>query len=190
MVTENRAHVWVEAYVDGEGWITIDPSVFAVNGGTLRPAVHRTFRRQLELLMDSFSYRWNQTVVSFDFESQMRFMTNTETVVRGFNGKWILEKAKNSSVEVIGGLLLLMVATIFLWRKMQSAEKRLICLFLRKAAKAGIAVTPASGLQEIAKGIGSPYAEEFVAVYGGAVYRGRRLSRLEADHLRKLLRRM
>ena len=34
LVTESMAHVWVEVYIDGKGWLRIDPSGFASNAGS------------------------------------------------------------------------------------------------------------------------------------------------------------
>jgi protein-glutamine gamma-glutamyltransferase len=65
------AHVWVEAFIDGRGWVRVDPSSFARNadevwGGEKRqsPAM------KLRLFLDSLDHTWNRAVVTYDFEQQ------------------------------------------------------------------------------------------------------------------------
>src|SRR6185369_3467324 len=33
LITNDKAHVWVEAFIEGSGWMRIDPSSFAANAG-------------------------------------------------------------------------------------------------------------------------------------------------------------
>lgn len=71
-VTEDQAHTWVEVYIVGTGWVRTDPSRFAINADQLWNQQQKPgLLARLRLLLDMFDYRWNRTVVSYDFERQV-----------------------------------------------------------------------------------------------------------------------
>lgn len=72
LVAEDLAHVWVEAWLEGRGWLRIDPTRFAVNAGELLGKPQRPgLALRLRMFADALEYRWNRSVVSYDFEQQV-----------------------------------------------------------------------------------------------------------------------
>jgi len=68
LIREKDAHAWVEAYIDGRGWVRFDPSP--------RP-LPQSMAAQLWLLRaqeywEFLNYRWNRLVIEYDLYSQMK----------------------------------------------------------------------------------------------------------------------
>ena len=183
LVTQESAHVWVEALVDGRHWRRIDPSTLAVR--TARTGGLSRWR----LLADTASYFWNQAVINYDLGSQLALLRKAGGRLRnlGTTGpgdrwwKWAL------------GILILAGMGWTLRRRrprLPSREERLLHAFLRQVRRRYSLPEDAGreGLMTLAKRLDDPRCREFATVYGGAVYRDRRLSAEEAGRLKELVR--
>ncbi len=188
LVTEDMAHVWVEVYVAGAGWVRKDPSVFAVNfkGGDGR---QDSFIAKVRKLSDSLNYYWNLAVISYDLDKQIHIFRSVNSSMR------------NLSLPVATWWLLLVLIglgglaagyRISVRRLASSPEKKLLRTFYRVLAKKypAVTVTPSTGLMELADGTADSNVREFVEIYCGTVYRDRRLSANQIDRLRDVLRAM
>ena len=63
IVRQQDAHSWVEAYIDGRGWMRFDPTPAAPSA--YRPSV-------LTLYLDFMRLRWNRYVIQYSFKDQQR----------------------------------------------------------------------------------------------------------------------
>jgi transglutaminase-like putative cysteine protease len=72
LVSEDMAHVWVEAFIPGRGWVRIDPSGLALNAGVFwnKPKRH-DWLTTLRQTLDSLDYSWNRAVITYDLERQV-----------------------------------------------------------------------------------------------------------------------
>jgi transglutaminase-like putative cysteine protease len=185
VITEERAHVWVEVWIEGQGWLTVDPSRFAVNFE--ESLAKRSFASGLRwrLLLDSLSYYWNRMVINYDFESQLTAASRAGAELKGlkevkFEGRTIL--------KTVAWLLLLTGGILLLTKKRISPEERLLKRFKRIIlVKYGIEILASSGLHEAVQTIDQLAVNKFVAVYTGALYRDRKLTREEREVLEQLL---
>ena len=189
LVTEERAHVWVEAYINGSGWVRIDPSTFAANAGEVwsEPATP-TLRLRVTLLLDSFNYAWNRSVISYDFEQQMNVARSLGTRLQG------LDPAKmfRNFVPYFAGSLVF-VCLLFVVRRiplLKTREQRILKRFLREVERVfgASAVASGAGLFELSAMVGNAHVADFVAIYAGAIYRDRRLTDKEYGRLREIVR--
>jgi transglutaminase-like putative cysteine protease len=186
VVTEERAHIWVEVWIEGSGWLTVDPSRFAVNyeeAVSRRPSAGEL---RLRLFLDSLSYYWNRAVITYDLESQFSAVSRAGSELRGLKEVKI-PKRKVASVVIV--LLVLAGGVLLLTAKRATPEEKLLQRFRRVVRrKYGIEILPSSGLHEAVAHLDSPELSRFVDIYTSALYRDRRLTKEEIVLLRQLLK--
>ena len=186
VVTDDMAHVWVEAYLGGKGWVTIDPSRWAVNFSARGEAGEGGLRRRITMMLDALGYYWNLGVINYDLERQLR-------LIAGANGHV-------QRLSVPGHLfyrLLYILVPVFvvavgirLVRKVGcSREERVLRVFLAGVRRAyGVEIGTETGLHELAALANDPRVDRFVEIYGGAIYRDRPLTPEELTLLRGVAR--
>ena len=189
LISEKMAHVWVEAFIEGRGWLRIDPSSFAENAGTVFSSDNPTnLMLRMRLVIDSLNHAWNRTVIPYDFERQIDAVNYVGKRFQGVHPtKTMLLIATYLAV------FLLLVGFIFVARRkmfFRSREERILRSFLRRAEQdfGFDGRQRRMGLFEIAEESGSKEMMEFVNIYAGAVYRDRRLTDEECWALREILR--
>ena len=177
---QDLAHVWVEAYLDGRGWITIDPSAWST-GFARRDDGSRAWR----LYLDALGFYWNKAVVSYDLEKQLALVRTAGDKARNlrfptFSLRWLGYAA---------GLLAPLAALLVCYRRRpRRKEERLLRRFLLVVARRyPAAAAGRQGLFELAGRIDDPALCEFVAIYGQALYRDRSLQPEELARLKALL---
>lgn len=187
-ITENMAHVWVEALDDGY-WRRIDPSRLAVNAATASIAGRGKTQGWGRRLLDAADYYWTRAVISYDFNRQME-------LVRG-GGFKLKELSVRRSFYltiswILGGFTAVTGLGWFGRRLFVPEEQRLLRRFLNLLQRRfNMTEIPANaGLQTLAEGTGNALCREFAEIYCGAVYRDRPLSRAERIKLRKLLQQL
>jgi transglutaminase-like putative cysteine protease len=189
VVSDDMAHVWVEAYVTGQGWTRIDPSSLAGNFASRNEAVHARFVKEAQMYLDALNYYWNLAVISYDLDRQLQMVT-----AAGGRLKGVTMAGHPRPATLLWGLVPLMALGLFYTARKQrrvSREERLVAQFLAVARKRfNVEITPATGLQELAELIRNPEVDCFVAIYCGAVYRDRKLSPEELRTLDHHLRAM
>lgn len=181
LVTEDMAHVWVEAYLDGAGWQTVDPSAWAV-GAAKRGAT----ARGLSMYVDAVSFYWDKAVVSYDLDKQIALVRRAGSKARDL---------RLPDGFVRGALVLLVLAlpaagiAYWLRKRPASREERVLRSMLRAARKRYPGeVSGEEGLFELSARLDDPRIREFAAIYGGAVYRDRPLRREELARLKEIER--
>jgi hypothetical protein len=190
LISEDMAHVWVEAYITGKGWVRIDPSSYAQNAGAIWDVPHKRGRlagwRQA---MDSFSHTWNRTVITYDFESQAEAARGAGKRLQGLGTRKSLHKSMRLLLVMVGvaGFVLLVGRRK---RLFPSREERLLRSFYHHLEQ-DCGMKPERGRQglfELAASSGNGRVRAFVDIYAGAVYRERRLSDDEYGELKRMLR--
>jgi len=190
LVSEEMAHVWVEAFITGRGWLRVDPSSFAQNagavwGGSPRKSLLRRFR----MTLDSLSFAWNSTVITYDFERQLGAVQSAGRHLQGLDGKAALRSVVRYLLIAVGAAGACLV--LLYWKRLFPArEERLLRAFYRRVRR-DCPVTVERGrvgLFELAERTGNPRVRLFADTYAGAVYRDRRLADDEYRQLRQMVR--
>lgn len=189
LVSQDMAHVWVEAYISGKGWVRTDPSRFATNAGAVWNMQRKqTLAARLRLLVDALDYRWNRSIVTYDFESQVRQLRSAgsrlQALEQMFRARW-----KGLLTVFAGVMLLVLLFKLRLHWFRYSQEERLLRRFkqvLKTKYEPGF-VTEDKGLFELAAATNDARVQQFVAIYAAAVYQDKPLSQDEIRQLRKLL---
>jgi len=189
LVREEMAHVWVEAFVEGRGWLRIDPSSFAVNAGEVWAGRRQIgFLARLRMTADSLDHAWNRSVVTYDFERQMdaaRSMSQQlQSLPRGEPLRRLLRL-----VAIAAAVVGCICVAKFRHRLVLRSEERLVRRFFRRLARdCGVTAAYGSmGVLEAAQLTGNPRVNEFARIYGAAVYHDRRLTPVERARLRGIL---
>ena len=78
VIRASDAHSWVEAWIEGRGWTTFDPTPFDTSGG------ESSLLSRLELLSDTASQFWNDWVMSYDQGHQKALLSRVQASGRRF----------------------------------------------------------------------------------------------------------
>lgn len=186
IVTEERAHIWIEVWIEGSGWLTIDPSRFAVNFEENFSRKRSDYELRMRLFLDSLAYYWNRMVITYDFESQFSAASKAGAELKG------LREVKIPKRKIMLTVAMLLVVTggiLLLTGRRTTPEERLLMRFKKIVQRRyGVEIPPSAGLHEAVAAIESPAVSEFVDIYSGALYRDRRLTKEEIVLLGQLLK--
>ena len=185
LITEDAAHVWVEALV-GDRWLRIDPSRLARNADTSLLSLSRRGLSTVQGLADAVDYYWNRAVVSYDLGRQVQLLRQTGFQLRRVQAPSDLKAVLPIATALLAGA----AALVFLLRfRRFSREERLLREFLRKVRKNHHIgeIPPSVGLEKLARQLDDPACLEFVRIYNRAVYRDRKLKNEEVKRLRELI---
>lgn len=188
-VSEERAHVWVEVWLNGSGWIRLDPSSMAVNADTAlgTPRQHSLTMR-LRLLLDSLDYSWNSAIISYDFERQLQVATSTYAQLHTLHWR------DARRLLLPAALLASSAAAVWLAVRVKQSglidrRTRLLLRFRHCVEREfGIPRDAQIGLFDIAHQADTPAVLEFVNIYAGSLYRETPLSPTDLRRLAQLLR--
>lgn len=167
VVRQRDAHAWTEVWIEGVGWLRIDPTSavaperivrsiqvtpgregeavqFELPGGAgLRALVER-----LRQGWDSINNGWNQWVLNYTQIQQEQFLKSLGLGIESWKGMI-------TALGVALVILIAVVAAVVLWRdyQPQDAVTRLWRRFCRKLARKGMARHPAEGPVDYAQRI-------------------------------------
>jgi hypothetical protein len=77
VVQSGDAHAWVEAYLEGEGWVTFDPTP----PSTIAP--RDDLARELSAILDALRTRWDTWIVGYDLRSQGELLSGLGELLGG-----------------------------------------------------------------------------------------------------------
>ncbi len=188
LVSDDKAHVWVEAYIDGSGWVRIDPSSFAANAGEVwKSTVSSSLKLRINQTIDSLNHMWNRSVITYDLEQQITIARSVGTRLQGVGSIATLRRtAPFIAATLLFAVLLIASRKALLF---QSRERRILNRFLQSVgSECDIAPSVDDfGLFEIASAADNSHVSEFVAIYAGAIYHDRKLTDNEYLYLKQIL---
>lgn len=80
LIRASDAHSWVEAWLDGLGWVTFDPTPPDPNSETA------TFWSRFSLYLDAAEVFWQDWVLNYDIDRQLRLAEQSR---RRISGAWV-----------------------------------------------------------------------------------------------------
>ncbi|MCU0586652.1 MAG: DUF3488 and DUF4129 domain-containing transglutaminase family protein [Syntrophobacteraceae bacterium] len=191
LVRQKNAHVWVEALVDGRGWLRLDPTPSTLEPGDQAGTMEVLGR--VRVLMDTFNHYWIKLVINYDLEQQFRILRGMRDRWRNRGLSWAVGKLTMRDVGIIGGGAVAMILFMLLLSMCRKGpERKLIDAFVRRMKKRGYVKGPSDGLDELVAGIGDDairmraarFAEGFQEIY----YRDRSFSDADRRRLRAIIR--
>jgi len=98
VIRASDAHSWVEAWIEGRGWTTFDPTPFDPSGG--EPGL----MSRLALLSDAASQVWNDWVMSYDLDHQMALASSMHAAAQRMRFPDFAEFIGGLKVATVAGL--------------------------------------------------------------------------------------
>jgi protein-glutamine gamma-glutamyltransferase len=181
LVTEDMAHIWVEAYDEARGWVSVDPSAWSTGFARGQDAA-----RKIKMYLDALGFFWNKAVITYDLDKQIALVRTAG------------EKARNLHFPkemwrplATGAVMVLPLGVLLAWylRGPRTSEERVLRRFLRAVrSRYPAAGGEPAGLFDLAERTGDPQVEEFADIYGRSLYRDRRLRHDELVRLKEIIR--
>lgn len=155
IVRQSDAHAWVEVWLQGQGWVRLDPTAAvapsrvdlgindALADNTLLPMLARqdhSWLRKLYLNWDAVNNGWNQWVLGYSQQRQMELLSR----MTGMTVHW----QQLIIWLTIGLLTMLLLLCALLFRRKRMAADPVQTLYLRylaKLARRGIKPNPGEG---------------------------------------------
>ncbi len=191
IVRGQDSHSWVEAYIEGTGWKTFDPTPPAAGGPAFRPAM-------LSHYLDLLRWRWNRHIVYFSAADQRSIAGAFEGRASGLFSN--LRKALKSKDRVKGPRGFIILAALFglagfaAWRLRRSvfnAKKSKIPGYymemLRLIEKKGLKKKHNETALEFAIRTGNPCVHTITGSYQAERYGGSRPTEAELFRVREAL---
>ncbi|QWR76801.1 transglutaminase family protein [Candidatus Magnetomonas plexicatena] len=185
IVLQKNAHVWVEAYINGKGWVRYDPTPpLSVNPLLAEKAEFSAYR----LLADSINYYWNSLVINYNFDKQLSIFNKLRIAIEKpvFNLK-IKEIHPGWFFLYLALLPIVFFAAYLLLIKKTTVEARLISEFYLRLNRRGFVKKESEGLQEFVSSIDDKqlktHAMRFVMEFQQIFYKD---TKFTADKVRLL----
>jgi protein-glutamine gamma-glutamyltransferase len=173
IVRQSNAHAWSEVWVDGRGWLRIDPTAAVAperidlgmealrriqsSGGLLGDYDADQVRQMLELdwlsarmkqfalLGDAFTHQWNTWVMAYGPEQQRLLLRRLG--VSAPDWTWMVLALTAS----IAAFMLLTYVLLSGAGSQAEGPRKYYLQFTRKLARAGVAIRPDEGAQDLAE---------------------------------------
>ncbi|WP_321371733.1 DUF3488 and transglutaminase-like domain-containing protein [uncultured Desulfuromusa sp.] len=186
LLTEDLAHVWVEAFIDGY-WQRLDPSRFAVNAGSALLAPRRQGLSLLKSLTDSLEYVWTQSVLNYDLRQQLSL---ARLGSKQLKNKIPKAETLKKTVVALGGGILLTVLLCWWWRQHLLSPKQRLLRRYQKKIKACYklkSIPTSTGLLEFALQLNDPDAIRFARQFNAILYGEHPLTKAEMIDLKGMI---
>ena len=84
VVRASDAHSWVEAFIEGQGWITLDPTPAASQDADIATVMNKASQ-----YYDALETFWQDWVLSYDMELQVGLAMKVDQTRRGIHLDWL-----------------------------------------------------------------------------------------------------
>ena len=189
IVSQRNAHVWVEVYINGYGWVRFDPTPTTL-GDT---AAGRDIFLKARLMMDTINYYWNAFVINYDLSKQIALFNRMKEIKMPS-----LELGLKKMILIISITLIIMVlAFIVIARPVISFLKTppeviILKRFLKRMKKHGYVRRDFQGLEEFALMIKEQWLREkafhFVREIEPYLFSSQYIDRKTRDRLMKIIK--
>ncbi|MCX8026849.1 MAG: DUF3488 and transglutaminase-like domain-containing protein [Thermodesulfovibrionales bacterium] len=188
VVTQQSAHVWTEVYINRH-WVRIDttPGSFIVGQ---RDA---SFQQKIRIYLDTINYYWNQMIIGYDFEKQMRGFRTFQSTIRGLKFPSFQDlKSFIPYILFFIGILITIKVIINVVMQRKTFEQRLIQDFEKRLKKKGYIRKKHQGLRDFVETIRDDEYKQKVFLFVKEVeevfYKDIKPSRQHKKRFKELLR--
>ncbi len=189
LVTENRAHVWVEALDEQGAWQRLDPSRLAVNAEQSFAGQRGQGLSNWQIFTDTLVLLWTRNVLNYDLQGQLGLL-KAVFGKRQNAGTGQSESAVSQAPFLVGLPLFLVLSLTGGWFLRRFSVAILVRDFRRKVARQqGLSeLAPSTGLYQAAGQLKDPLSDEFVGTLGRSLYTDQPLSWQQRWRLRRIIK--
>lgn len=190
LVSQENAHVWVEAYIEKGRWIRLDPTPAGIENFNFSKMKGPFFK--VRVFFDSLNYYWNALVINYNFQKQISILSKLRLAIKKPAIKISVNKteALKYLIALSAAFSLLCIIYVLVFRR-RPYEERLIAAFLREMEKHGYKKNKAEGLEEFIAKIDNAAlrtkAGVFVSEFERLYYRDKKITRDDMRRLKKML---
>jgi protein-glutamine gamma-glutamyltransferase len=149
VVRQSEAHAWTEVWLPGEGWVRVDPTaavsplrierglaaaVPETDQASLRARNRSEWLRQARFAWDAVANSWNQWVLGYNAERQVRFLSQIGLAQATWQNMVIALIATSGIILLVLALLLLVRLTSLRMDPVQRAYARFCQAMARRGA--------------------------------------------------------
>ncbi len=168
MVRAMEAHAWNEVYLQGQGWVRVDPTAavaperveqnmmsaldeYPFTGGLSMVELERRFPPLIKARQtwDAVNYAWNRWVLDYTYEKQKKLLSRFGLDIDSWKGMLKTVGAMLGSMLLLAGVVYLFLRRSGAARQ-QDRVRRLYDRFCRKLANAGVVRRPDQGPEDFA----------------------------------------
>ena len=190
-VPNKNAHVWVEAYINGE-WVKFDPTPVSSHNYVSLTSI--PWRLKLRLFADAINYYWDISIIGYDFAKQLNILRTISVNIKKLGN--VKVTAKYIALWLITVLsvatLLFFLASQKKLRRYLSTEHRLATEYFRILKSMGIKREKSSGFMDCLQSVKIPSVhkllESFTLIYLSYYYKDLKIDRQTAKTLFNLLK--
>jgi transglutaminase-like putative cysteine protease len=193
LVPQKYAHVWVEVFLDGKGWVRYDPTPATPEAFT--PMYRQGVFLKLQLFLDTINYYWYGIILTYNLERQLSITRSIMSEIKKPSLSFAF--LKSTAVRYTGIALVVIALMIVLWIFARSAsprEIRVLKRFLRKLKGLGYPKDECEGLEEYAARIPDEkireISREFVRRFENVYYTDRPFLAEDLRALEKIIERI
>ncbi|MCC6502194.1 MAG: DUF3488 domain-containing protein, partial [Deltaproteobacteria bacterium] len=190
IVRQQDAHSWVEAYIDGVGWMRFDPTPSAI-GPPYRASA-------ISLYLDLMKLKWNRHIIQFSFTDQRRMALSAERKATGFLD--VIKEAFRTKKAPLAGadelyiiaIMAIVIALIFLRHiagKKGRGKKGGFYFDMLKALKArGVVKRPDETPLEFSKRVDDGRVRDITEAFQMERYANRKIENAALERIKRLVR--
>lgn len=149
VVQQRNAHVWVEAYIKGRGWVRVDPTPAS------REVIIRSYQSgvffKLGMALDVVNYFWNGFVIDYDLRKQFTLFMRLGQGIKNPGLDIDLSVGKKSAgsfIIILIPIILVLIITYRVITHKTPAEIKIIRKFHKRMRKHGYERGHSEGLDE------------------------------------------
>ena len=192
LIRQSNAHVWVEAFIKGKGWVRYDPTPSLSYQLTNRKSLSK-----IELIFETINYYYINFVLNYDLKKQVALVRSVSKLAKIPNFKLFIDKKK--TLYFVSFVLLISLAGIlwfkyFLNVKRLKDEEKLMKDFLKILEEKGYKKKETEGLEEFVSKIKDKKlkveALNFVKIFEKIYYKDKPFTKERLNELKNIINRL
>ncbi|MCU4138943.1 MAG: Transglutaminase-like enzyme [Thermodesulfobacteria bacterium] len=192
LIRQSNAHVWVEAFIKGKGWVRYDPTPSLSYQLTNRKSLSK-----IELIFETINYYYINFVLNYDLKKQVALVRSVSKLAKIPNFKLFIDKKK--TLYFVSFVLLISLAGVlgfkyFLNVKRLKDEEKLMKEFLKILEEKGYKKKETEGLEEFVSKIKDKKlkveALNFVKIFEKIYYKDKPFTKERLNELKNIINRI